>query len=155
MSSSKQIRAKKTGCKLNPSTSRCHAYAGEDKMGCTMGPNGCRLTTALQKAYTPKRQATPAQLAALAKGRAVRAANKAAPQNGGGCKLSPKTNRCRKVGKGPDVAPCVQGPNRCRLAKNLKRAYNVSKQATPAQLAALKRARDARAAKVQSGGYWF
>jgi hypothetical protein len=74
------------GCKLNTATSRCHGYDGPDKMGCTKAPTGrCRLTTALQKAYTPKRQATPAQLAACKTAREAKAAKaiKAARQAGG------------------------------------------------------------------------
>lgn len=72
----------KSGCRVNPETRRCHGYNGPDKGGCMKGPTGrCRQASTLKRAYAPKRKATPAQLAALAKARAAR--NRARSQVGG------------------------------------------------------------------------
>jgi hypothetical protein len=166
-----------TGCKLNTVTSRCVGYPGPDKMGCTKGPTGrCSLTTSLAKRYAPKRRVSPAQLAALARGRATAAANRnmrsALPfarqqQVGGGCRMG-DSGRCKKV-KGDSQAPCSQGPKRCQLTKNVVKAYAPKRQATQAQLNALAKGRATAAAnrnmkslsalpfarQQQVGGYWW
>src|SRR3989338_2298200 len=69
-----------------------------------------------------------------------------------GCHMSLK-KRCAGY-DGPDADGCVKGPDeRCRLSTGLRRAYNVRKPASAKQLAALAKARAARARKaLQKGG---
>lgn len=77
-------------CHLGPKR-RCTTYAGSvDADGCTrsMATRRCGLVKNISKRTSPRRQATPQQLAALTKARAVRATNVAArkpvrPQRGG------------------------------------------------------------------------
>lgn len=71
------------GCRAGPAIKRksCRHYDGPDTNSCVVGPKGrCRNGTRL----APKRKATPKQLAALEKARAVRKANLAKKQTGGG-----------------------------------------------------------------------
>jgi hypothetical protein len=76
------------GCRMNAKTERCNKYNGPDVGQCIQGPNRCRTSKNLAKAYTPKRKATVKQLAALKKARAVRAANLAAKRQSGGYYMS-------------------------------------------------------------------
>ena len=118
---------------------RLHDYTGVDTGTKTRAPSSA------------------AQQAALAAGRAALAAARQGggrQQQGGGCRLNPASGRCRKH-EGPDGDGCMQGPNKCRLAKNLTKAYAPKRQATPKQLAALAKARAARAAKKSGGAYYW
>jgi len=159
----------KDGCHKGPK-GRCNQYDGPNVDGCMKGPSGrCRSEKGLQRAYNVKRQASPAQLAALARGRATRAANAAArkrvqkggyyedqqggyyeDQQGGakdGCHMGPK-GRCSQY-DGPNADGCMKGPSgRCRSEKGLQHAYNVKKAPTAAQLAAAANARAVHALNV-------
>jgi hypothetical protein len=136
------------GCRVGAS-GRCNKYDGEDDGICTTGPSGrCRTTKGLKSAYNVKKEATPAQLAALAKARAARKAKTAVvSQSGAGCRVG-ASGRCNKY-DGEDDGICTTGPSgRCRTTKGLKSAYNVKKPATQKQLDALAKARAARKAKA-------
>ena len=159
------------GCHKNAASGRCKKYEGADADDCMVGPLGrCRTGKGLKKAYDVKLPATEKQLAALAKARAARAANVAAKatakkrqsggyyqqvggyyeheQLGGGCHKNAASGRCKQY-EGEDVDDCMVGPlGRCRTGKGLKKAYDVKLPATSAQLAALTKARAARAAKA-------
>jgi len=201
------------GCRKNPASNRCRQYPGQsDDEFCVMGPyNRCRSQKDLAKAYAPKRKPTAAQLKALAKARAVRAAKKqrgggGCPgiatqeecleypkggqplcewsfsqikkkdvckpkmgggyggyggygddlQHAGGCRRNAATKRCRQYSDQSDDSYCVQGPNgRCRSQKGLAKAYTPKRKATPAQLAALAKARAAKKVYAAQRGGWY
>lgn len=141
------------GCRTNPATKRCKQYANmADDERCVQGPSGrCRTSKGLSKAYTPRRKATPKQLAALAKARAARAAKKQAggfffEQLGGGCRVNPASKRCKQYEGQPDDDLCMMGPyKRCRKSAGLAKAYTPKRKPTPKQLENLAKGRAVRA----------
>lgn len=157
-----------SGCHLNPAAARksCKQYAGDDVDGCGVGPAGrCRLMAGIK--YGPRLpldrfpRLVAAHAALAAKRAAAPARAAAVQQTGSGCHAgaSLKRKSCKQY-PGADADDCVLGPKgRCRNGTRLARAFAVKLPPTPAQLAALTKARAVRAAKAaakkQTGGFWW